>query len=150
MILLCVRGWKPLSEAWPLAHVHPARLLDDQIYKPRDVSAFKSTAVSSCCSSGDMIELIVYKSIPNEEMSLKTIFMKWRSSELKNTLSKYFYKLCCKKLMRKRLYRQFPEWNPTVHVWYMFAYTHREAWRAVVHGVTKSRTRLSDWTELNW
>ena len=26
---------------------------------------------------------------------------------------------------------------------------YREAWRAVVHGVTKSRTRLSDWTELN-
>ena len=26
----------------------------------------------------------------------------------------------------------------------------REAWRAVVHGVTKSRTCLSDWTELNW
>ena len=25
----------------------------------------------------------------------------------------------------------------------------REAWRAVDHGVTKSRTRLSDWTELN-
>ena len=26
----------------------------------------------------------------------------------------------------------------------------REAWRATVHRVTKSRTRLSDWTELNW
>ena len=25
----------------------------------------------------------------------------------------------------------------------------RESWRATVHGVTKSRTRLSDWTELN-
>ena len=25
-----------------------------------------------------------------------------------------------------------------------------EAWRAAIHGVTKSRTRLSDWTELNW
>ena len=25
----------------------------------------------------------------------------------------------------------------------------REAWCAVVHGVTKSRTRLRDWTELN-
>ena len=25
----------------------------------------------------------------------------------------------------------------------------REAWRAAVHGVTKSRTRLSNWTELN-
>ena len=27
--------------------------------------------------------------------------------------------------------------------------TDREAWRAAVHGVTKSRTGLSDWTELN-
>ena len=26
----------------------------------------------------------------------------------------------------------------------------REASRAVIHGVTKSQTRLSDWTELNW
>ena len=25
----------------------------------------------------------------------------------------------------------------------------REAWRATIHGVAKSRTRLSDWTELN-
>ena len=25
----------------------------------------------------------------------------------------------------------------------------REAWRAAVHGVTKSQTRLSNWTELN-
>ena len=25
----------------------------------------------------------------------------------------------------------------------------REAWCAAIHGVTKSRTRLSDWTELN-
>ena len=27
---------------------------------------------------------------------------------------------------------------------------HREAWRAAIHGVAKSRTQLSDWTELNW
>ena len=26
----------------------------------------------------------------------------------------------------------------------------REAWRAAIHGVAKSRTRLSDWTEMNW
>ena len=26
----------------------------------------------------------------------------------------------------------------------------REAWRAAIHGVAKNRTRLSDWTELNW
>ena len=26
----------------------------------------------------------------------------------------------------------------------------REAWRAVIHGVAKSWTQLSDWTELSW
>ena len=26
----------------------------------------------------------------------------------------------------------------------------REAWCAAIHGVSKSRTRLSDWTEVNW
>ena len=26
----------------------------------------------------------------------------------------------------------------------------REAWRAAIHGVAKSRTWLSDWTKLNW
>ena len=27
---------------------------------------------------------------------------------------------------------------------------HREAWRAAIHGVAKSRTRLSDWSDLIW
>ena len=27
---------------------------------------------------------------------------------------------------------------------------HREAWRAAIHGAAKSRTQLSDWTEVNW
>ena len=26
----------------------------------------------------------------------------------------------------------------------------REAWRAAVHGIAKSRTQLSNWTDLNW
>ena len=26
----------------------------------------------------------------------------------------------------------------------------REAWHAAVHGIAKSQTQLSDWTELNW
>ena len=34
-------------------------------------------------------------------------------------------------------------------VWASFRSWWREAWRAAVHGVTKSRTRLSDWSELN-
>ena len=28
--------------------------------------------------------------------------------------------------------------------------TDREAWRAAIHGIAKSWTQLSDWTELNW
>ena len=34
-------------------------------------------------------------------------------------------------------------WTPGVGVG-------KEAWRAAIHGVAKSRTWLSDWTELNW
>ena len=26
----------------------------------------------------------------------------------------------------------------------------REAWSAAIHGIAKSRTQLTDWTELNW
>ena len=26
----------------------------------------------------------------------------------------------------------------------------REAWHGAIHGVAKSRTQLSNWTELNW
>ena len=35
------------------------------------------------------------------------------------------------------------EWTPGVVM-------DREAWHAAIHGVTKSRTRQSGWTELNW
>ena len=38
--------------------------------------------------------------------------------------------------------REF-EWTPGVGM-------DREAWRAAIHGVTRSQTRLSYWTELNW
>ena len=43
--------------------------------------------------------------------------------------------------------------SPTQQTWVWVdsgSWWQREAWRAAVHGVAKSRTRLSDWTELNW
>ena len=39
---------------------------------------------------------------------------------------------------------------PTQWIWVRGLVTDREAWRAAVHGVTKSRTQLSNWMELNW
>ena len=42
-----------------------------------------------------------------------------------------------------RLYGRESEWTPGVVM-------DREAWHAVIHGVTKSRTRLSDWSDLIW
>ena len=34
--------------------------------------------------------------------------------------------------------------------WHAVVYGHLWAWHGVLHGVTKSQTQLSDWTELNW
>ena len=33
---------------------------------------------------------------------------------------------------------------------WVWASSRREAWHAEVHGIAKSQTQLSDWTELNW
>ena len=42
-----------------------------------------------------------------------------------------------------RLNGRESEWTPGLVMY-------RKAWHAAIHGVTKSRTRLSDWTEQNW
>ena len=48
--------------------------------------------------------------------------------------------------------------KPNCHFWRASGFFHSgimflrfiSAWCAAIHGVAKSRTRLSDWTELNW
>ena len=51
---------------------------------------------------------------------------------------------------RRRMGRQRKRWlDGIMDSMDMELVMDREAWHAVVHGVAKSRTRLSDWTELN-
>ena len=148
MIPLCVHGWKPLSEACPSAHVHPARLLDDQIAQPGGVSAFKSTAVSSC-SSGDVIELIIYKCIPNEEMSLKTYFWEMRELWVKKILYLSIFISCAVKHWWER---DFIDSVLSGTQQYMFGIClHMPTGRPGVVWFMGSQRVRHDWaTELNW
>ena len=41
-------------------------------------------------------------------------------------------------------------WARTAYKFLYFAMNYIEFQRRMIHGVAKSRTRLSDWTELNW
>ena len=74
----------------------------------------------------------------------------WRADSFEKTL------MLGKIEGRRRRWRQRMRWLDGITDlidmgwdWFWESVKDREAWRAAIHGVTKSRTRLSDWTELN-
>ena len=78
-------------------------------------------------------------------------YLMWRTDSLEKTLM--LGKIDCWKRRWWQRMRWFDGITDTMDMsWSKFQelLMNREAWSAAIHGVTKSQTRLSNWTESNW
>ena len=112
-------------------------------------------------SLGNLPNVIFLKSKKSNNSNKTVWLQKWAPGEIKEYFL-YWKSYTCQNLLlvnkicRRRRGRQRMRWLDGVTDSIGMSLSElrefvmdREAWHATIHGVAKSRTRLSDWTELN-